>query len=104
MGGRALGAVLGALVAGIPRAWRVARDPSDVLAPPVAPRGGGYGDRKVPGEGCRAAAALLATTGDEEYRPLVTSVPEWQGRGIPAGFDWNAALVWVSAWLSDHAR
>ncbi|MEV6212072.1 glycoside hydrolase family 9 protein [Kitasatospora sp. NPDC051914] len=56
------------------RAWTAARANPDVLAPGTDSTGGGaYDDKDVSDEFYWAAAELLATTGESQYRDAVTS-------------------------------
>ncbi|KDN87519.1 glycoside hydrolase family 9 protein [Kitasatospora cheerisanensis] len=58
------------------RAWTAARANPNVLAPPSDSTGGGaYEDADVSDEFYWAAAELLATTGESQYRDAVTSSP-----------------------------
>ncbi|MFF8381875.1 glycoside hydrolase family 9 protein [Streptomyces sp. NPDC015661] len=74
------------------RAWTAARAHPDVLAPATDNTGGGaYEDADVSDEFYWAAAELLATTGEAQYRDAVTSSPH---HAKPAdGFWWGGTAT-----------
>ncbi|MEV4561353.1 glycoside hydrolase family 9 protein [Kitasatospora sp. NPDC049285] len=85
-------AFAGRCLAAARRAWAAAVANPNVLAPATDNTGGGaYEDSDVSDEFYWAAAELLATTGESQYRDAVTSSP-WHAKPVD-GFWWGGTAT-----------